>query len=324
MAWHQSDDRDRMLVPPPPESSASGSSAPGSSASSPSALAIVALYAALVFAIGGAASAPSHAALMALGVEMSPVHEWTADFLKLLALVGIWPLLVCSRLGLRDGLGLPPRGRWRHGAIAALVGLASLGVWVALLVSLDVRVLRPELDAGLLMSAAVKALITALLVATIEELWFRGALQSVLQRAGALLAIWVVALIYTALHFLRPDQLVEPPHTWLDGYAAIAGMFGRFTDGSYWDSALALLAAGLLFGWLRQSTGHILAAWGLHAGWVFAIQFSRRITQANAGSELSFLVGRYDGIIGMGFLVVAFACILALKRLASEQTEVPG
>ena len=99
----------------------------------PSGFALIAFYTALVFAIGGAAAAPVHALFVGLGVAMSPVHEWTADFLKMLVLLGIWPLLKWSGRGWREGLEMNVRGQWHHGAYAALVGLLSLALLVGLL-----------------------------------------------------------------------------------------------------------------------------------------------------------------------------------------------
>jgi uncharacterized protein len=282
----------------------------------PPPLLTIAAYTALVFALGGLAAWPSHQLLGLLMREPPLLHEWTADLLKLVALLGIWPLLRWSRLSWRDGLGLGIAGQWPRGLQSLLIGVAGLALLSAILLALDVRVVKDTITTELVWRAAFKASITALLVATIEELWFRGALHAVLQRIGGWTAVGIVAVIYTTLHFLRPDVALVAPYEWLDGYTAIFGMFGRMGDAGYWDSALALLCAGLMFGWLRQTTGHILLAWGLHVGWVFGIQMTRRLTDLNRASDYSFAVGKYDGIVGIGFICVVALTLVAFRWLS--------
>jgi hypothetical protein len=38
---------------------------------------------------------------------------------------------------------------------------------------------------------------------------------------------------------------------------------------------------------------------GLHAGWVFVIQLSRKLTDSDPAATFGFVAGRYDGVIGL-------------------------
>jgi hypothetical protein len=82
--------------------------------------------------------------------------------------------------------------------------------------------------------------------------------------------------------------------------------------------------AGLLLALVRERAGHIGWCIGLHAGWVLVIQASRRLTDVNDDSPLSFLVGDYDGIIGwlaalwIGLLMALYWPGLALWRSQSR------
>lgn len=88
-----------------------------------------------------------------------------------------------------------------------------------------------------------------------------------------------------------------------------------FVDGGPWqnlDSLTAVFAAGVLLALVRERTGHIGWCIGLHAGWIFVIQVTRRVTDVNSASDLAFWVGGYDDFIGwlavawIGALTVAY------------------
>jgi hypothetical protein len=79
-------------------------------------------------------------------------------------------------------------------------------------------------------------------------------------------------------------------------------MFGAvFVDVFQWkhlSSMAALFMVGVFLALVREHTGHIAWGIGLHAGWVFVIQVTRRMTDGNPEAPAAFLVGTYDGIIG--------------------------
>lgn len=270
---------------------------------------LVAVYAMAVFGIGALTAVPVYKWLLGFGVELEALHQWTADWLKILALAAIPVLLFVARCKWRDGLGLNCGGRGlRQLSMGFVFGAATMAITCTALLALEVRVPRAGLDADVLVAALWKAALTAVLVSIIEELWFRGALHRVLRPAGPVRAVCIVACIYAALHFLRPDVPVAPPHVVFDGLSAVAGLFARFDDVRYFDSALALLCVGLVLGTLRVHFGCIAACIGAHAGWVFVLQTVRRTTQSEPG-QWSWLAGRYDGIIGWGFIVVTLLAV---------------
>jgi uncharacterized protein len=277
----------------------------------------VGIYAIAVFVIAPLLALPVHAALTAAGVEPSPLHELTADCLKLVALIGLWPLMRMSGLRGRQAWGYRCTSGGLAQAIRALIfGVVSLGLTVAVLLAFDVRVIRPDLDTARLGSAMLKALIIAIPVALIEETWFRGVLYKVLEPVGALRAIVVVALIYAVLHFLRPDLEVVPPYSLMTGFEALSGMFGRMTNVVYIDGMVALFVAGLILGWLRFRTGCLAASIGAHAGWVFVIQTSQRTTTHDAQADFGWLASSYDHTIGISFIAITILVALMFPRNA--------
>ncbi|TVQ85746.1 MAG: CPBP family intramembrane metalloprotease [Chromatiaceae bacterium] len=229
-------------------------------------------------------------------------------------LLGFWPFLCLTGLANRTALGfdLHRPAFLRRVAGGWLLGLAMLGPVLALLVALGVRVpvlWGPTLAARLL-AAAATALLAGLLIALLEETFFRGALYRALRRrGGARAAACWSALLYALVHFLKPHDL--PPGTVLDWGSTCWLVQGVFTGLWRWehlDSLSSLFAAGVLLALLRERCGHIAWGIGLHAGWVFVIQVGRRATWADPQAPLAGLTGSYDGIIG--WLAAAWLLLL--------------
>jgi membrane protease YdiL (CAAX protease family) len=99
-----------------------------------------------------------------------------------------------------------------------------------------------------------------------------------------------------------------------------AHVFGDVFQWSNLDSMVALFCVGVFLALVRERTGQIGWCIGLHAGWIFVIQVTRRVTDGNAESNVACLVGEYDGTIGwlaalwIGLLAVGY---WALARRSS-------
>ncbi|MEM7407022.1 MAG: CPBP family glutamic-type intramembrane protease [Pseudomonadota bacterium] len=278
------------------------------------ALGWVAIYAVAVLLVAGAIGQPTHALADAIFGSAPPLHEWVSVLLKALAVFG--SLICVALLGLRwrDALALRFDGAALTDALNGFIyGFVSVALVFALLLALGVRSFHADIDVAWILDALFKAALTAALVSAIEELWFRGALTALLAPLGSGMALMSVAAIYASLHFVRPDLALPAPHAWSDGFVVISGMFDRLHETQYGDSWLALLVAGIVLGLVRQRSGCIAGCWGWHAGWVFAIQFGKRLCHLDY-SPYRWLVGVYDGVIGVAFIAVtALALWLYLR-----------
>ena len=80
------------------------------------------------------------------------------------------------------------------------------------------------------------------------------------------------------------------------------------------DAFLALYFVGLLLALARRRWGSIAATIGLHAGFVAVIAVFRKISVPVHDARWSFLVGDYDGLLGLWIAALTAAVCLALWR----------
>ncbi len=273
------------------------------------------------------------ALLAAMGVAalLSPWVQWGLSPLQVfplhrvfsrLTMVGVFvfTLWLLRRKGLmqRDVLGYDRPwpvflGRAMKGLAA---GLLLMTVALVPLFLLGVREWNPaRLDH--LPSLLLRGLGSGVLVALIEETFFRGALQGALQRQNATrLALFAVPGFYAAVHFLgRATSVPAEQVTALSGFTALTGFFSLYAQPlTLLDAFLALYFVGLLLALVRQRFGDIAGCIGLHAGFVATIAVFRKLSLP-ASSDWSFLVGRFDGLLGLWIAVLtALVCAVLWRR----------
>lgn len=256
-------------------------------------------------------------------LEVFPLHRvFTRLTLLAVILLVAW---LAWRHGLADRRTLGFAGPWHRFTGRVLAGLAAgLIVMLAAVMPLLLLGVRewnaraPDDMTGWAL-LAVKCLGSGLAVALVEETFFRGALQGALQRAGAVrMALLLVPVCYAAVHFLGRAAGVpyEQVHA-LSGFAVLAGFFDGFADPlRIADAFLALWLVGVLLAQVRHRTGDIGGCIGLHAGFVTVIAIVRRSSSPNEASDLAFLVGTFDGLLGFWIAALAaLACLVAWRRV---------
>jgi len=265
------------------------------------------------------------AALAAMAVLTYPVWLWlhahygfpfhrVADRIGLIALA-IGVALLARRLHLTDrasfGYGAPRALFLRELALAFMIGAPLMAVIVTVILGLGLRQWKPQLivSAPLLAHIALTGLARGFAVALIEESFLRGAMFTAIAReSGARLAVLLTALIYAASHFVAQYHVDAAQVGWSSGLVMLGGALSAFAHPlSLADAFLALFAVGVVLGMVRALTGHIGACIGLHASWVWVITFARETSVPDAASPLSFLVSRFDGVVG--WLVLAWTVL---------------
>lgn len=284
---------------------------------------VFALFVALLAGALALAAALTYPAWLLVGtLSVEPVHRVMNRVAMLIALVGL--IVLTRRLGLSNrealGYGLPRREFLRQLALGWAAGLGLMLPLVALLLALGIRQIKPGLEAQWLPLIAA-GILSGLVVAFIEETFFRGVLFSAVARtSGTRIAIIAPSVLYAALHFLGGRLRVPAEDvSWMHGFIVLSKLFERYAQPlAFIDSFLALLLLGALLALVRLRTGAIAACIGLHAAGVCAIAVLRKVTVLNDQAELSELVGAYDGVIGWAALAW-FAAIIAAYAVYSRR-----
>lgn len=228
----------------------------------------------------------------------------------LIAVLGFWPFIKLLGINNRYALGYSlDRRRFLQTFSRGLgIGVIIMTVHAVLLVLLGARVPEPgDILFSDLSTALLAGLLSGIVVAFIEESFFRGAMQYHMRRRSPMLSVAIsTALLYAAVHFIHPPIPAEGTIiTWNSGWEMLVGMFHQYDDfAGFADSFIALFAAGLLLSLVRERTGNIALCIGIHAGWVLTIKLAKEVTNAATDAPAAFLIGSYDNIIGWAAAVV--------------------
>ena len=219
-----------------------------------------------------------------------------------------------------SGWGLRPTPHpIRRALLCFAAGSLALIVVAGALMLLDVREVRYDVrtEASYWLSVVVRALIAALAIAVIEELWFRGGLFSLLQGSGGFVAALVLTTgLYAISHFLDRDAGAAVAGEDWRAALLLLGLGSRHLfDASHLGTLLALAAAGVWLTALRWRHSDIIGCIALHMGFVFVIKVFKKLTYINSEAPLRALAGRYDDTVGwLAFVVLAVGAIWSWRH----------
>jgi membrane protease YdiL (CAAX protease family) len=251
-----------------------------------------------------------------LGVH-AMVPEWAFNrivgrFWQLLLLIGL--LVALRRLGLRGredwGWGLPRPVFLRQAGAGLAIGVATMLPMTIAMFALGILRLRPEFGMPMLLHAIVGGLLAGLVVAIIEETFFRGLMYRAVEReSGFVAAACSTSIVYAAIHFFARTKIPADAVALDSGLRLLGDALDNFLNPlPVLDSFATLVMVGLLLALVRRRTGAIAVGLGLHMGWVSVIKATIVTTRVNEGAPASFLVGSFDGYTG--WLVAAWAAVL--------------
>jgi membrane protease YdiL (CAAX protease family) len=209
-------------------------------------------------------------------------------------------------------------------AIGLATGLLLMTVALVPLFLLDVREWNTARVSAPILPIVLKGLASGVLVALIEETSFRGAMQGALLRQGARrLALFAVPAFYAAVHFLgRAETVPYDQVNALSGFTALRGFFSGFAEPlRILDAFAALYAVGLLLALVRRRWGDIAGCIGLHAGFVTVIAVFRKISTAAPESPWSFIVGSFDGLLGLWIAFLTMLVCVACALIPASRLE---
>jgi len=222
----------------------------------------------------------------------------------IIAALGFWPFLKLQGINNRYALGysLDRRSYLQSFSSGLGIGVMIMTGHAILLVLLGARVPEPgDIHFNDVLYALLSGLLSGILVAFIEESFFRGAMYYGMRRHSPMLTASITtALLYATVHFIHSPLPAEGTIIgWQSGWEMLAGMFHSYENfAGIVDSYMALFAAGLFLSLVRERTGNIVLCIGIHAGWVLTIKLVKEITDVATNTPAALLIGSYDSIIG--------------------------
>ncbi|MBV1912287.1 MAG: CPBP family intramembrane metalloprotease [Cycloclasticus sp.] len=258
-----------------------------------------------------------------VGNDTYRFESWVTRSALLFLILGLIPCIKYFDLSLRSlGHNQSFPNFFKKASRGFISGLIILGVVVASLIYLDVRTLAD--DAQLTLTFILKALAAGLIVALIEETLFRGLFFKLTKKwHGGYTAVLVSSFFYAILHFIKPVEHIE--QTLLNfnsGFEVIANAFKGISFMTT-DDFFALFVVGILLALVRRQTHTLAYCIGLHASWVFLLKITKELTDGNNVSNLAFLTGQYDGIIGwfsfIWIALLAFAYMIYIIKSNNHQ-----
>ena len=234
------------------------------------------IYLVVVF-VGGALLAPwiywlvQHTAQDFPKIAGAPFHRYVDRSFLILALVGLWPLLRALGAKSAQDMGItPPCGQFKSFFGGLLLGFFSLAVVVGIAIGFGGRAFTQNLTAHKIVGTIFSAIATAAIVATLEEILFRGGIFGGLRKFIYWpFALAISSVIYALVHFLQRAEITGAV-TWHSGLELLPKMLRGFADfHALVPGFFNLTLAGILLGLAYQRTGNLYFSIGLHAGWIF-------------------------------------------------------
>jgi membrane protease YdiL (CAAX protease family) len=258
-----------------------------------------------------------------LGPWIAALTEWQDHryslakiFNRLFMILAISLFFPCRRLlkiGSMDQLGLRSmREGYRDllkGFAIALAAIIFLGAVMGLA---EVFTIYFRLPFSVGLERSIKAMLAALTVGFLEEIFFRGMiLKGLLEDWRPTGAFIGASLFYSAIHFVKPAQKsflegLEP----LAGFSHLIHTFEQFLDPlSILPGLIGLFLLGMLLSYAFFRTNSLYLSIGLHAGLVFGVK-TIRVYGNYTREDLGWIFGSSDPKIISG--IAAWIGIIAM------------
>ncbi len=256
--------------------------------------------------------------------EWLQVNEWrspspgeeTREFLKVfrrLLLIPLIAILVLACRPWRDGdlasYGLcPTLPRIRQLGVGYGSTLLTAILTVLVLMALGVLRLEDPPRIGTFASRSIKYVLTGLLVAVLEETFFRGWLHRRLSKhMNTVRAAALGAAIYAAVHAFRPGKLNQD--VTLDASGALSAFQSWVTRlgdlQNFGPTLLGLFLFGLLLIALCKRTGSLWTSIGVHAAGIYAMNVHGSLTERVVREPWAGSKKLFNGVPGMVLLLLA-------------------
>jgi len=204
-------------------------------------------------------------------IAATPFHRFVNRSLLVFALAGLWPLLRALGITSWHEIGLVrPHGQLKKLLGGLLLGFTTLAIVAGMAIACGNRVFIQPTTTYKIITLIISAIGTAVIVAVIEEILFRGGVFGGLRKLFYWpFALLISSVVYALVHFLHHAEFTGTV-TWSSGLVLFPQMLGGFADFyAFAPAFFNLTLAGTLLCLAYQRTGNLYFSIGLHAGWIF-------------------------------------------------------
>ena len=280
------------------------------------------------------------AATILFGAMAAPILFWTAQWLAthgifpglaqfdfesffhrallLGAILFLWPFLRWLRIKELRDLGLVAnRHRARDVAIGFLISAGPVLCCGVFLLGLGNYTMRTNVA----WAALGAVVLSALVVAIIEEALFRGLFLGVLLRGNRPLAAALLSAgIFSIVHFLKAPDQTSTSVSWTSGFISLSHSFDQFTEPMLVLAGFTtLFLIGLILAHARLRTQSLWLPIGLHAGWVFASGAFNKIAHREIVALPWLGKNLLIGIVPLGICFVSWILLGAWLKYAGTR-----
>ena len=205
-------------------------------------------------------------------------YTFSKIFDRIFMIAGVVLFFLCRRflkLGSLKEVGLSPRTHaLRDLGMGAGLAVASMSVVVFLMSLTDAFDPFFRLSAAETLNRCAKALLAAVSVGFVEEVFFRGIIfKGLLEDMERARAYVLASLFFSAIHFVQPsdDAVLTGIHPWA-GIRHLLYSFHPFLDPGTFPGLVGLFLIGTILCYAFERTGTLYLSIGLHAGWIFSLK----------------------------------------------------
>lgn len=258
-----------------------------------------------------------HESLQAYGFTNVPFRRVVSRCLIVLALIGLWPLMKALGARSAEGIGLGKKETVGMDLSAGLlIGWGLLGLAGGICLAVGAAELDPK---GSVAGAAPAAALSAISVALLEEVLFRGAILTALSRVwGAAIGLWASSALYAIVHFF--SRAANPSAIdWKTGFVVLGSMMEGFLDfQKVIPGFFSLTLLGVILGLAYRKTGALYMSMGIHAGIVFGAKLFSAGTNAAPRANV-WLWGTEKLIDGWFSFILLLGVTIGFTRWRSKR-----
>jgi len=201
------------------------------------------------------------------------------------------------------------------------LALASIVILSLVMSSFEIFTPYFRLSLSRALERSLTALLAAITVGLLEEIFFRGVIfRGLLENLGLKSAFIFTNIFYSSIHFVRPSEQLS-----LSGLEPWAGVrhlvysFEPFLKPTpLFPGILGLFLIGLVLCYAYLRTGSLYLSIGLHAGWIFGLK-TIRVYGDFRREDLGWLFGSSEPKLVSGIL--SWIAILAVGLIIHWITQ---